>query len=163
MSSFHWRAAVQGYLQKQAELLDRQSDIQLCGCNVEYFPEDLVRDGARRYQKWINETATSAEIERDIFVECPIAHPTLMMRRDAFQKVGGYQATDWAEDYDLVLRFWNAGLGMAKVPEVLLRWREHDARLSRTDQIYSEDAFRRCKAHYLGQRIAGRSGQRARD
>jgi FlaA1/EpsC-like NDP-sugar epimerase len=38
---------------------------------------------------------------------------------------------------------------MEKVPEVLLRWREGDGRLSRTHDAYSEAAFRRCKVHFL--------------
>ena len=96
-------------------------------------------------------------MENDLFVECPIPHPTLMMKRAAFERVGGYVQTDWPEDYDLILRFWANGMKMGKVPEVLLRWREHPDRLSRTDTRYSDGAFRRCKVQYLGKRIGERS------
>lgn len=144
-------------LARQVELMDSQTHLALCGTNVEYFPQELVRDGARRYQKWINGITRSDQMENDLFVECPIPHPTLMMKRAAFERVGGYVQTDWPEDYDLILRFWANGMKMGKVPEVLLRWREHPDRLSRTDTRYSDGAFRRCKVQYLGKRIGERS------
>jgi NADH/NAD ratio-sensing transcriptional regulator Rex len=37
----------------------------------------------------------------------------------------------------------------AKVPEVLLHWREDEYRLTRTDSRYSVENFLRVKAHYL--------------
>jgi FlaA1/EpsC-like NDP-sugar epimerase len=51
---------------------------------------------------------------------------------------------------------WESGYELGKVPEVLLEWRERPDRLSRTDERYSADAFRRCKARFIGRRIAGR-------
>jgi hypothetical protein len=38
---------------------------------------------------------------------------------------------------------------MAKVPEILLLWREGAERTSRTHPHYSPEAFLRCKSHYL--------------
>jgi glycosyltransferase involved in cell wall biosynthesis len=70
---------------RQVELLDRRSDVVACGTGVRYVPAGLVRDGARRYAAWLNACVDPADIDRDIFVECPIAHPTLIVRRDAFE------------------------------------------------------------------------------
>jgi len=55
------------------------------------------------------------------------------------------------EDYDLVLRTWLAGIPMAKPEPVLLQWREHAQRLTRTDSRYSREAFIRAKAWALTQ------------
>jgi glycosyltransferase involved in cell wall biosynthesis len=66
---------------------------------------------------------------------------------------GAHQTTGWAEDYDLILRLWEAGGRFAKVPEVLFKWRERADRLSRIDPTYSLDAFRRCKVHYLARTL----------
>ena len=143
-------------LMRQAELLDTSLDVAACGTLVRYFPRSQVRDGALRYEAWINSVVTGAEIERDLFVECPIPHPSLMMRRIAFDAVGGYTEAGWPEDYDLILRLWDAGFRFGKVAESLLEWREAPDRLSRNDVRYSEAAFRRCKARYIGKRIAGR-------
>jgi GT2 family glycosyltransferase len=127
----------------------REGDVATVGCRVRYFPEDAVAGGALRYQEWLNEVLTPADHDRDVFVECPLAHPTMMLDARAVRQLGGYQAHGWPEDYDLVLRLWQAGHAMAKVPEVLLLWREHADRTSRVHENYSPAAFLRCKAHYL--------------
>jgi len=142
--------------QRQVEFLDHYPGIAACGTRIRYFPRSVVRDGARRYEEWINSVVTSDEIERDLFVECPIPHPTLILRRTSFQQVGGYRDNGWPEDYDLIFRLWEAGHETGKLPEELLEWRESPTRLSRTDTRYDENAFRRCKAHFLKKRIAGR-------
>ncbi|MGK7313357.1 MAG: glycosyltransferase [Candidatus Longimicrobiales bacterium M2_2A_002] len=136
-------------LQKQVALLDDDPRIAACGTGVIYFPETAVRDGARRYETWINGLVTHDEIARGIFVECPIPHPTLMIRRHVLLAVGGYRELGWPEDYDLVLRVWAAGYRLGKVPEVLLRWREYPERASRTDARYGDVEFRRIKIFFL--------------
>jgi glycosyltransferase involved in cell wall biosynthesis len=144
-------------IERQVRLLDSRPDIALCGTGVRYFPDDDVRDGARLYEQWINALIEPADIERDLFVECPVPHPTFALRRETLDAVGGYRHTDGPEDYDLVLRIASAGGLMAKPGGVLLDWREGPNRLSRTDPRYSPDAFRRCKARFLGPlRVKGR-------
>lgn len=144
-------------LARQVEFLDTNQEVAACGAGVEYFPRREVREGARRYEEWINSVVEAADIERELFVECPIPHPTLLLRRQAFEQIDGYRDVGWPEDYDLVLRLWESGFRLGKVPDILLAWRERPDRLSRTDARYSEDAFRRCKVRYLDRRIAGRS------
>jgi glycosyltransferase involved in cell wall biosynthesis len=143
----------------QLAYLDANPDVAACGTRVRYIPRHLVRGGARRYERWINDVVLPDEIERDLFVECPIPHPSLVVRTAAFERVGGYRDAEWPEDYDLVLRLWQEGHHLGKVPEVLLEWREGDERLSRTDPRYGEEAFRRCKVHYLKHRGAGPVGK----
>lgn len=134
---------------KQVQLLDEFPDVGACGTLVRYFPRGSVAGGAQRYESWINGLVEHDDIARDIFVECPIAHPTMAVRRSVLEQVGGYQDNGWPEDYDLVFRLWTHGIAFAKVPEVLLRWRERVDRTSRTDPRYDEAAFRRIKVHYL--------------
>ncbi|HEX7091196.1 MAG TPA: glycosyltransferase [Longimicrobiales bacterium] len=136
-------------LARQVALLDASPDVVACGTRVRYFPRAAVRDGVRRYEQWLNALTEPEELARDIFVECPIAHPALVVRRAALLAVGGYRDPGWPEDYDLVLRLWAAGGRLANVPAVLLRWRERPDRTSRTDPRYAADAFRRCKVHHL--------------
>jgi hypothetical protein len=133
----------------QLALMEDDPGIALSGCRVTCFPAAAIRDGARRYEEWLNAAVAPAEIERELFVECPLAHPTFFMRRTALEAVGGYHDVDWPEDYDLVLRLWSAGGRLAKVPEHLLSWRESDARLSRTHARYRPSAFLACKVHHL--------------
>jgi glycosyltransferase involved in cell wall biosynthesis len=143
-------------LEHQLALLDASADLVGCGTAVRYFPRRALRGGARRYEAWINRTVTPDEIERDLFVECPIPHPTLAIRHEAFRAVGAYRDMGWPEDYDLVLRLWADGHRFGKVDEPLLRWRESSTRLSRRDTRYHADAFRRCKVHFLRRRTGNR-------
>jgi glycosyltransferase involved in cell wall biosynthesis len=140
-------------IEKQVGLLTEQPEIGACGTLIRYFPRDVLQGGAQRYEQWINRALTHDEIVREMFVECPIAHPTMAVRRDVLLQAGGYRDNGWPEDYDLVFRLWLHGVRFAKVPEVLLRWRERPDRASRTDPRYSEDAFRRVKVHFLKQSL----------
>jgi cellulose synthase/poly-beta-1,6-N-acetylglucosamine synthase-like glycosyltransferase len=133
----------------QHALLSGDPSLVLCGCGVRYFPRRAVREGALRYEGWINGCRTPDDVARNVFVECPVAHPTFFMRADAVARAGGYHDAGWPEDYDLVLRLWSAGERMANVPEPLLRWREAPGRLSRADPRYGAEAFIACKVHHL--------------
>ena len=55
-----------------------------------------------------------------------------------WRDLGGYPDRGWPEDYDLLLRLWEAGHRMAKVPEPLFLWREQPERTSRTEPAYAE-------------------------
>jgi glycosyltransferase involved in cell wall biosynthesis len=129
-------------LELQLAVLEEEG-LDACGGGVAYFPE--ATDGLRRYEAWLNSLTTVEAARRDVFVECPIGHPTLFARADAVS----YRAVDWPEDYDLVLRLWAAGGRFRNVEEPLLDWRDHPGRLARTDPRYSLTAFARCKVHYL--------------
>ena len=60
-----------------------------------------------------------------------VAHPAVMMRRDAVLKAGGYsKAFSAAEDYDLWLRMSDLGYAIANLPQPLLNYRVHGANVS---------------------------------
>ncbi len=136
-------------LAAQLRLLARRPGIAACGTGVRYFPRPRRGSGYLRYERWINGLTEPAAVERDLFVECPIAHPTLMVRRDAFEAVGGYRDTGGPEDYDLILRLSAAGCRMTNVPQILHEWRLGPHRLSELSDRYGPDAFRRLKIAYL--------------
>ncbi|MEQ8762328.1 MAG: glycosyltransferase [Planctomycetota bacterium] len=129
--------------------LAEHSDIDLVSCLVTSVPARDVREGYRIYEEWLNALVHHEDIAREIFIESPIAHPTVMMRRGALERAGGYRDAGWAEDYDLWLRMWRSGARFAKVPHLLHLWRDHPSRHSRTDARYSVENFLRCKAHHL--------------
>jgi len=146
-------------LTAQLALMEARPELVACGCGVTYFPHDTVREGALRYQAWINAAVTPEEIERELFVECPLAHPTFFLRASAVEAAGGYRDRGWPEDHDLLLRLWAAGGRLGKVAEPLLRWREGPDRLSRTDARYGPEAFLACKVHHLGRTLLqGKTG-----
>jgi glycosyltransferase involved in cell wall biosynthesis len=146
-------------LAEQMAFLQANPEIAAVGCLVEGFPEGGVREGFRIYLEWLNSLVGPESIAREIFIESPLAHPSVMIRRQCLERAGGYQDHGWPEDYDLWLRLHLLGARFAKVPRVLLQWREHTERLTRTDSRYSVENFLRAKAHYLMRGpLSGRDG-----
>ena len=136
-------------IEMQAAYMEREPSCSLLGCRVRMFPRPHMQGGMLHYEAWLNSVVTPAEIARDLFIESPFAHPSVMFRKTAFDAVGGYRDMGWPEDYDLWLRFAAEGLGMAKLPETLLFWRNHLKSLSRLHGMYSPENFRRVRAHFL--------------
>ena len=134
---------------RQRALMESDPTLAVCGTHVRYFPDEDLLAGARRYEAWLNATAAPDDVARELFVECPLAHPTFFLSAEATAAVGGYRDRGWPEDYDLLLRLWRAGGRLAKVPLPLLHWRESAGRLQRTSPVYGPDAFVRCKVHHL--------------
>ena len=133
----------------QLDRIARDPRLGAVGTLVEAFPRDGVGEGLARYVAWLNGIVTPEDHAREIFVESPLCHPSVLMRRDALEHAGGYRDVDWPEDYDLWLRMHSAGYGLAKVPELLVRWRHHADRASFRDPRYSLERLRRAKAAYL--------------
>lgn len=136
-------------LAKQFEYLQVNPDIDLVGSCVHLFPEEIIQDGFKEYIRWQNGCITPQQIADNIYVELPIANPSICFRRDVVLGVGGYRDGDFPEDYELLLRLHQHGHQMAKLPEVLLHWRDSESRLTRTDKRYSRVAFDRIRAAYL--------------
>ena len=115
-----------------------------CGCSRAL----LLRERRLGYERWLRSICTPEQVEREAFVECPVAHPTLLIRRAVLLEFG-YRDRGWPEDYDLVLRLLQSGRRIGVVPQRLLHWRDSAARLSRTSESYSIAAFVECKAEFL--------------
>ena len=136
-------------LELQAGLLRRDPSLDLVACLVRHFPDGSVGQGYRIYEEWLNSLVEHDEIMRERFIESPMPHPAVMARRGVLAEAGGYLETGGPEDYDLWLRLVGAGKRFSKVPESLSFWREHSARLTRTDSRYAVERFLACKAHHL--------------
>jgi hypothetical protein len=124
-------------------------EVDLVASRVRAFPGDRLRAGMREYLRWQNACLASDALRDEIYVECPITHPSVMYRRAAVLDAGGYRDGDFPEDYELWLRLHHKGSRMAKIDRCLLEWRQHDASLSRRDPRYARDAFDRLRADYL--------------
>jgi len=127
-------AMLPGRLKRQVDFLEEQPKLAGVGCRVRVEPEGEMTAGARRYLGWSNSLVTAADIRREMFVESPLVHPSVMLRRDVLttlektpgsdqrershatptdQRTSGYDARqrssawrwfDGPEDYDLWLR-----------------------------------------------------------
>ena len=145
-----------GRFARQVDAMERDPRLAVLGTRVEAFPAAHVGEGLARYVAWQNSLVTPEDHARDLFVESPLCHPSAMIRRDAFEQVGGYRDHGWWEDYDLWLRLWAAGERMAKLPEVLLRWRHGGGRMTLTSACADPARIRAQKARYLAPWLAAR-------
>ncbi|WP_298490454.1 glycosyltransferase family 2 protein [uncultured Chloroflexus sp.] len=133
----------------QYQALMAQPQLALIASRVVAFPAREVRAGLREYLRWQNRVLTPEQVAAEIYVESPFAHPSVMFRCDAVQRLGGYTNEPWPEDYELWLRMHAAGLQMAKLPRNLLAWRERPDRATRTDPRYARAAFDELRACFL--------------
>ena len=136
-------------LELQAALLDADPATSLAACAFRHFPRPQLGTGMISYEAWQNTLTSHEAILRDLFVESPFVHPSVMFRKDAVLAIGGYRDMGWAEDYDLWLRLAAAGARFARLPQTLFFWRERPQRATRTLAEYTADAFRECKVHHL--------------
>ncbi len=135
-------------LKHQAEALAAEPALAGVGSHVRLFPRKPLTAGMRNYERWINGMDARERIRADRFVECPILHPTLMLRSDVL-RVHRYRDRGWPEDYDLLLRLQHANHELAVVPRRLLAKRCAPERLSQTNDAYAIDRFTACKAEFL--------------
>lgn len=140
---------------RQVAHLRMHPECGLVSCLVDFGGDRTASAGYALHVDWLNTLRSPAEIALNRFVESPLAHPSVMFRRELVARHGGYRAGDFPEDYELWLRWLEAGVAMAKVPEALLTWHDGPARLSRTDPRYDPKAFFRLKAEYVAKE-AGR-------
>jgi glycosyltransferase involved in cell wall biosynthesis len=140
-------------LRLQLDYMTAHPEVSVVSSLVCSFPRSAMREGFKKYELWLNSLTSHEEIAHDIFVESPVAHPSVLLRTAELRKLGGYQEHGWPEDYDLWLRYFTAGKRFAKVPETLLFWRAHKSRLTFTDSRYALENFIRAKAHYLAKML----------
>jgi len=133
----------------QTNYLKAHPETAAVGSLVAGFPEENLEKGFQLYFQWLNSLITHEDICREIFIESPLPNPSVTFRKSKVIEVGGYEDHGWPEDYDLWLRLYLAGARFAKIPRVLIEWREHPNRLTHLDSRYSLKNFLRAKAHYL--------------
>jgi GT2 family glycosyltransferase len=106
-----WRP---GKLSRQIAFMDEHSDVQICQTEEIWF-----RNGVR-----VNPKAIHRKPSGDIFLRsldlCLVSPSAVMMRRELFQRLGGFDETfPVCEDYDLWLRI-AVELPIPLIPEALV-------------------------------------------
>lgn len=145
-------------LELQVDLLRRHAELAGAGTRVRFFPRAGMSDGLRQYEEWLNRIDGAAAVRREAFIESPLAHPTLMIRREVLARFG-YREAGWPEDYDLLLRLLGAGHELGIVPRRLHAWRDSSERLTRTAAPYRLENITACKAHHLAETFLRRHQQ----
>jgi glycosyltransferase involved in cell wall biosynthesis len=135
-------------LAAQADALDADPTLAGVGAHVRCFPRAALADGLRDYERWLRAITSPRDVAVERFVECPLPHPTWMLRTEVARAVG-WRDAGWAEDWDFLLRLHEGGHRMGVVPRRLLAWRDGPKRLWRTHAAYAAPALVACRAHFL--------------
>lgn len=128
------------------------ADASLCGVGtqVEVVRDDRpVAPNLKLYEAWLNSLTTPERLFQERFIESPLCHPSVMVRKRSLEAAGGYRDGPFAEDYELWLRLLERGERLSCVPQVLYRWADHDRRLTRADPRYTLERHLELKADYL--------------
>ena len=158
-----------GRFAAQRALLDADRRLAAVGTRVRV--PDAAGDGMRAYVAWQNGLVTAEDHARALFVESPLCHPSVTLRRSALDAAGGWRDSAWPEDWDLWLRLDALGFGLAKVPRVLLEWSALPGRLTFRDPRCAPARLVEARAFFLAARIgtadrplwvwgAGKTGRR---
>jgi glycosyltransferase involved in cell wall biosynthesis len=136
-------------IKKQVEHLIQNPDTGVVSCSTTLFPENENNKGFREFISWQNGLLTAEDHQMQRFIESPLAHPAVMIRKNLFDTYGLYSTGNLPEDYELWLRLMDHGVKFEKLPQVLLHWRDRPQRLSREHSNYHETAFTKVRSHYL--------------
>jgi len=142
-------------LQAQVAFLKREPAVGVVGCRVDYGGDRAAHAGYALHVDWINSLITPEQIALNRFIESPFAHPSVMFRRELAERHGSYREGGFPEDYELWLRWLDAGVRMAKVPRALFTWHDLPARLSRNAARYRPESFFRLKAEWIARWLHG--------
>jgi hypothetical protein len=114
-------------LQRQVELLDAEPAVAVVGSAVEMMTASGRTFAEHRFP------CRPVDVRKAMERANCVAHPSVVMRRSAFEQVGGYRSVfPAAQDYDLWLRIldrWE----IANLEETLLRYRVHPRQLGIAD------------------------------
>jgi glycosyltransferase involved in cell wall biosynthesis len=141
-------------LKRQVALLESDPTLGVASCKVAFGGDRAANHGYALHVDWLNSLLTPEAIALNRFVESPVANPSALFRGELVARHGGFRAGDFPEDYELWLRWLDAGVRVAKTRETLLTWHDGPQRLSRTDPRYAPDAFFRVKAPWLARELA---------
>jgi glycosyltransferase involved in cell wall biosynthesis len=141
-------------LARSLDALAAEPQLAAVGTQVELFRDDQpVSPNMRAYGAWLSSLTTWERLHRDRYVESPLCHPSVALRRAALEAVGGWEDGDFPEDYQLWLKLLAAGHRLRAIEPVLLRWRDGPARLTRTDGRYSPRRQLWLKAEFLAREL----------
>lgn len=103
---------------QQVELFDRDSALDIVGGDIEEFVENINNKVSKRVVPRLDH-----EIKEYMKYRCPFNHMSVMFKKSAVIKAGGYLDWFWNEDYYLWLRMLQINCKMANTGTILVNVR----------------------------------------
>lgn len=131
-------------LEKQVCFMDKNKDVGVCGTWIKFI-------GTNRIKKY---PVSHESIKFNYLYSCPIAHPTIMIRKSIFAANNIKYDDNYkhAEDYELWSRTMNT-FCFANIPEVLLHYRKHDEQVTNIHSKEQTDKRIKIRAKYLSDQL----------
>lgn len=104
-------------LQKEVEFLDKYDEYAIVGTLADVFDDNGV---------WGEYKNPEKPTKNDFYWNSPFMHPTIMIRKTAYDAVGGYRVateTRRCEDLDMFMRMYAVGLKGYNIQERLYQYR----------------------------------------
>lgn len=130
-------------------LLQQKNEVQVATGYVEYFSDNELGEGYKKYANWLNNLVDKESHFSEIYKECVIPSPCWMMRRKDFEFIGAFNNDVYPEDYDLCFRMYAHKMKVGGVAKILHYWRDYNNRTSRTSKHYADNSFLELKMHYF--------------
>lgn len=109
-------------MKQYKEITENNLDLVSSGYDIIDEKSEIIRRNAGFHQ---DETMRSS-----IPYQVTVHHPTVMMKKSLFDKVGGYRNFICAQDYDLWLRMWYANAKMKNMNMPLLQYRIRESSIT---------------------------------
>ena len=138
-------------LHEQVTFLSENPEMGLIGSCFHHFSDARIGSIPKwiiYHEDWSNRLLSSDDIHNALFAESPIAHPTFCMRKEVFDKLGGYQEAPWAEDYDFLHRARIQGVILGKVASILLEKRFNNECISNYEHRYRQTNNMEAKVYF---------------
>lgn len=110
--------AVNIRFETQLQIMAENPDIDIVGGDIVEFIDEIDHKVGKRSVPIPDE-----RIKEYMKKRCPFNHMTVMYRKDAVQKAGGYKDLFWNEDYFLWIRMAELGCKMANTGTILVNVR----------------------------------------
>ena len=100
--------------------LEQNPDIDICATQV-IFEGDPENEGLIQYVTWQNRLTSHRQMYLNRFVDSPVIHPTLIIRKSVFTAHGFYPEKKGPEDFRLWLQWMAQGVRFGKVEMKLFK------------------------------------------
>ncbi len=147
-------------IEKQNQYLRDHPQIGVLGTRTMFRSTVEKSSGMHWFVEWQNRIISPEEHFVKRFIDAPLAHPSVLFRRELIDRHGSYSTDPLPEDHELWLRWMDAGALFAKLPEELLIWNDGIDRLSRSHPNYSVHSFYRTKVKWLAKWLKKIPGDR---
>lgn len=128
-------------IEEQVSYMEKNLDVVAAGTYIKIF-------GEKRKEKIMKNPILYEKIKVKSLFTVPIFHPTAILRREIFQKIGYTNEYDGYEDFDLWQRLIKAEYKISNLPKVLLKYRIVKTSISNIFQKKLEREYNKLKKVY---------------